>query len=107
MMESRLSTILDINKMINNLDEVMDGSPYSDEITKDTKDYANPNTEKIFRTYSMLLGEVWYGFLEYCKINELDPAQQLKEASATHYQELLKMHKTRMKLSFPDETTEA
>jgi len=100
----REHTISEIDELIDNLDKAMDVSHQSNNLAKCSEGDSKQDSERIFDSYSMLLGEIWYGFLEYCKLNELEPAQQIREASAAHYQELLKMYKIRMRLSL-DHTT--
>lgn len=42
--------------------------------------------------------EVWDEFAEYCKRNELDPAQQIREAVISYYKNLWQTYKIRKKL---------
>jgi len=44
--------------------------------------------------------KIWEGFLEYCRQNELDADQQLREAAASYYQDLLKSYKITYKLAW-------
>lgn len=42
--------------------------------------------------------EVWEEFAEYCKRNELDPAQQIREAVIAYYKNLWQTYRIRKKL---------
>ena len=42
--------------------------------------------------------EVWEQFADYCKRNELDPAQQIREAVISYYKNLWETYKIRKKL---------
>lgn len=42
--------------------------------------------------------DVWEQFVEYCKRNELDPAQQIREAVISYYRNLWETYKIRLKL---------
>jgi hypothetical protein len=43
--------------------------------------------------------EIWDEFVEYCKRNELDPAQQIREAVISYYRNLWETYKIRRKLN--------
>lgn len=42
--------------------------------------------------------ELWEDFTEYCKRNELDPAQQIREAVLSYYKNMWQTYKIRKKL---------
>jgi hypothetical protein len=49
--------------------------------------------------------EIWSQFVEYCKQNELNPAQQLREAVASYYKDLLKIYRIRIRLNSIDNSS--
>jgi hypothetical protein len=43
-------------------------------------------------------GKIWEQFSEYCKQNELDPAQQMREAVISYYKDMLRIYRIRLML---------
>jgi hypothetical protein len=94
-------SVEEIDRLIENLDKAMDS-------TGATNDAVGTNREKIESTcsniefgqslYLELPSEIWAEFQEYCKQNELDPAQQVREAVASYYKDLLQVCKIRTKI---------
>ncbi len=98
----RMLSIEELDKLIENLDNAMDASAASDD-NEDTN--KRENTEGSTSTHVEQVGqalylelptEIWTKFQEYCKWNELDPAQQIREAVASYYRDLLQIYKMRM-----------
>lgn len=84
----------EVDRLIDNLDDVMDRSARGEEtLTREPQYLFNRIVE---RCYSADVDQIWEQFSEYCKQNELDPAQQMREAVISYYQDLLRQYKTKI-----------
>lgn len=94
-------TISEIDELIANLDKAMDAFlvPSGNDVMKYTE---SPNISIARGSQSVPLREIWEQFLEYCLQNELDPDQQLREAVASYYQDVLKTFRIRTTLNLSD-----
>lgn len=103
----RLS-VEEIDRLIENLDKAMDTSAASNDNVDTSIENAEPssgsNVEKVGQAlYLELPSEIWAEFQEYCKQNELDPAQQIREAVASYYKDLLKICRIRTTMNAREE----
>lgn len=46
---------------------------------------------------------IWKKFVEHCEANDLDPSMQIRDAIASHYQDLLREFRIRNKLTAQDD----
>jgi hypothetical protein len=53
--------------------------------------------DESYQLYFDFPPQVWKDFLSYCKQNELDPAQQLREAAVSYYRDQVAQYRTRKK----------
>ncbi|MGH9879008.1 MAG: hypothetical protein ACRD5H_15365 [Nitrososphaerales archaeon] len=90
-------TIADIDELIGNLETGMDTFSAYIGISpmKYSAVHSNPIIQKAPGLSMIFLSEIWAGFLEYCKSNDLNPAQQVREAVASSYRDTLKMYRFR------------
>lgn len=102
----RHMTTAQINEIINNLEKAMDAFPSSNDgsTKKNNKGSLPRNLVQSEGFDSIFPNEIWLGFLSYCDQNELDPTQQIREAIASHYQDLLNTYRIRMTLRLSDKS---
>ena len=93
LMPSNHTAVKEIDKMIADLNNAVD-SP----VTATEEDSGQ---QKIL--YLDLPAGVWQNFIEYCKLNELDPSQMVREAVASYYLDLLRTLKSRLSIDGADE----
>lgn len=86
----------EINRVLSELERVLDSAAYGhegdDRLLVDRARASGQGVEK----YQLVLEcstSVWQNFVDYCKRNELDPAQQLREAVVAHYRDMLQAYK--------------
>ena len=84
----------ELERLINNLETAMDRSANQ---KPDTESSSNvPERDAIHLQFP---SDVWERFLEHCKQNELDPHQQITEAVASYYRDLLETYRIRARIS--------
>ena len=94
MIRHRQLSIEEIDRLIENLDKGLDSSNNNhNESQSDAGEGA---------LHFEFPQEIWSQFVEYCKQNELNPAQQLREAVASYYKDLLKIYRIRIRLDSTD-----
>lgn len=96
-MESTRPTELspkELGRLIDNLDMAMDRSALR-------KDNAESNSSRRERDaiHLQFPSDIWERFLEHCRQNELDPNQQITEAVASYYRDLLETYRIRARIS--------
>lgn len=84
-------TIEEIDEVLRTLELVTDETTLSNGAIKQS---ANK-----YALYLECPTDIWDTFIEYCMQNELDPAQQVREAAIAHYVNLLQTYKIRKRLS--------
>jgi hypothetical protein len=99
MSEKELS-VLEIDKILNDLEKSLDVGAGNEEIkimdVHDAKDSA-PNTDTSLLRFECP-SAIWEEFADYCVRNELDPAQQIKEAIISYYRNLWQTYRIRKRL---------
>ena len=87
------TAVKEIDKMIEDLNKAVDSPVNATE--------ENSGQQKML--YLDLPADVWQNFIEYCKRNELDPSQMVREAVASYYLDLLRALKCRLSIEGADE----
>ncbi len=88
-------TVSDVDRLIDNLDEAMNMSATSrKELQSELQYLFDRIVERCFSSENV--NAIWEQYSEYCKQNELDPAQQIKEAVISYYLDILRQYKTRI-----------
>lgn len=88
-------SLSEVDRLIDNLDDVMDKSAREEStFSSDPQHLFNWIVERCYS--AMNVDEIWDQFSEYCKQNELDPSQQMREAVISYYQDILRQYKTKI-----------
>jgi hypothetical protein len=88
-------SVSDVDRLIENLDEAMNMSGTRQTVLRSDLQYLfNRIVERCYSSENVK--DIWEQFSEYCKQNELDPAQQIKEAVISYYLDILRQYKTRI-----------
>lgn len=85
----------EVDRIIDDLDSAMDEAARGESALSFAPDYIFSNI--VEHCYSAEnVDQIWEQFSEYCKQNELDPAQQMREAVISYYQDILRQYKTKI-----------
>jgi hypothetical protein len=87
------TAVKEIDKMMADLNKAVDSPVQSSE--------EDSGQQKML--YLDLPAGVWQNFIEYCKQNELDPSQMVREAVASYYLDLLRTLKSRLLIDGEEE----
>lgn len=88
-------SLTEVDRLIDNLDDVMDKSARGESMLSTDPQYLfNKIVEHCYSAENV--DQIWEQFSEYCKQNELDPAQQMREAVISYYQDILRQYKTKI-----------
>lgn len=88
-------SLSEVDRLIDNLDDVMDKSARGESTFSSDPQYLfNGIVERCYS--AMNVDQIWDQFSEYCKQNELDPSQQMREAVISYYQDILRQYKTKI-----------
>lgn len=88
-------SIEEIDKMLTDLESALDSTVSKDVPEEQSKVFM----EKNYKLYFECPTEIWLRFQEYCKTNDLDPSQQLREGIAAHYRDILQAYKAMKRFS--------
>lgn len=90
-------SVHEVDRLIENLDHAMDMSA-----TATMKTVLGTDPQYLFSRIverccsAENVDQIWDQFSEYCTQNELDPAQQMREAVISYYQDILRQYKTKI-----------
>ena len=91
-------SIAEIDQMINNLENAM---TYEAVLGGDSSETKLEKEESL--VHLKIDAVVWQNLLAYCEKNDLDPDQQIREALASYYIDLLKIYRMRARHSQEEE----
>lgn len=86
-------SLAEIDELLKDLERVSDMT-----VTSQSDD-----TEERYQMYLDFPTDVWQVFLEHCRQNELDPAQQLREAVISYYRNLVEAYRNRRRAAEIDQ----
>ena len=93
---ARQLSIAEIDQMINNLENAMT----YEAVLGDSSETKSDKEELV---HLRIDADVWQNLLAYCEKNDLDPDQQIREALASYYIDLLNIYRMRARNSQEEE----
>lgn len=101
-MSSIRLTMRDTGELIDKLDHMMDTTITSRPKKTENEAQTMYGLLEAFGNNSAIFNGIWKGFLDHCRLNELNPVQQISEAISSNYQDNLKTYRIRMRLALND-----
>ncbi|MGI0015559.1 MAG: hypothetical protein ACREBU_19255 [Nitrososphaera sp.] len=99
-MSDKELSMKDVDKILMDLENSLDVSAPGVEVSvlnmRDMKDIPAPDDRSLLRFECP--SAIWEEFADYCKRNELDPAQQIREAVIGYYRNLWETYRIRRRL---------
>jgi len=99
-MSDKELSVEDVDKILFDLENSLDSSAPAVEVSvfnlRDTKDIPTSEDRSLLRFECP--SALWEEFADYCKRNELDPAQQIREAVIGYYRNLWQTYRIRRRL---------